>query len=249
MNKFKAIIAYDGTSYKGWQIQKKDITIAGTLIKHFKRTFNHDIVLLGASRTDAGVHALGQTARIITELPCDIQKIQSAWNKALPPDIVIRSLERISNFHPCVNVKEKTYYYTLFLKRPLPFIARYGWFYDFIKLIDLALFEKLLHSYIGTHDFASFCKWEPNKTTIRTITDISLKKIKQHNALLITVKGPGFARFQIRRMIGYALDIARISPRPLEHLRDLLNNPNHEQTFIKADGAGLCLRKIVYQKP
>lgn len=245
---FKAIIAYDGTDFHGWQIQDGPKTIAGSLEQAFTVVFNKSCTVVGASRTDAGVHALGQVARCTTDFYMPVERMRQLWNAVLPPAIVIRSLELVDYFHPCVDVYEKTYHYLLFLVRPLPCIARYGWHYSFIDQVDREKFVALLGHYQGTRDFASFCKQEPHQSTIRTVTSCSVKKLDRYKALLVTVKGPSFGRFQIRRMIGYALDIARRPTLAVDYIEELFRYPNHEQTLLKAEGAGLCLRKILYHQ-
>lgn len=250
MQAYKIVVAYDGTNFHGWQIQPNDITICSTLQNAWLKLFGQKITLLGASRTDAGVHALGQVARFYATFPeaLTLEKARLAWNDQLPQSIHIRSLEQVSpHFHPCVNVRQKTYYYTLFLQRPLPFVARFGWHYRFIDQVDLVKFQKALALYTGTHDFGSFCKIENETTsTIRTIDDISMTYLKRWGAIMVTIKGPSFVRFQIRRMIGYALDIARRPNLHLDYLKDMLISPNPQQTLTKADGSGLCLKKVLY---
>jgi tRNA pseudouridine38-40 synthase len=253
MNCYTIIVAYDGTDFHGWQIQPEAITITSALQAAWSSLFcTQDVLpILGASRTDAGVHALGQVARFHAELPAEmgLEKLRHAWNARLPRSIHIRSITPSTDrFHPCGNVLQKTYNYVLFLKRPLPFVARYGWQYRFINQVDFPTFEKTLTLYQGTHDFASFCKVEDNdKSTIRTIDSISCTNMKRWGAVMVTIKGPSFVRFQIRRMVGYALDASRKPLYAVDHIKDLLQNPNPEQTLVKADGQGLCLRKIVYK--
>ncbi len=249
MQKFKITIAYDGTDFYGWQIQPNHITISSCLQKTFLHVFGHPIKLMGASRTDAGVHALEQVAQFYSDLKIQENVLLEAWNKALPSSIVIRSLKKISSdFHPCCNVHQKTYYYHLFLKRPLPFAARYGWFYRFIDDVDFNKFAQALALYVGKHDFASFCKIEKEKekSTIRTIDSITIKKYTRYNLVRITIKGKSFLRFQIRRMTGYALDIARRPDLSINYLQGVLESKNPQQTLLKADGRGLCLRKVQY---
>ena len=125
MRRIKIIIAYDGTDFFGWQIQPKDVTIAGTLEDSFLRVFGEKISILGASRTDSGVHALGQVAVFRTNLLIDLDRMRYAWNASLPPAIFIRSVELASeDFHPFHGVDAKTYDFHFFLGRPLPHVAR-----------------------------------------------------------------------------------------------------------------------------
>ena len=100
--------------------------------------------------------------------------MQSAWNNHLPKSILIRDLQVVpENFHACFNVAQKTYYYHLFLKRPLPIVSRYGWLYKFIDQVDLAKFESVLNLYAGEHDFGSFCKVDEDVTRIQFARSIA----------------------------------------------------------------------------
>jgi tRNA pseudouridine38-40 synthase len=250
MRKIKIIVAYDGTDFFGWQKQVKDVTISSTLEKSFYELFGQKITLIGCSRTDRGVHALWQVAIFKCEnLGISLEVMRVAWNNHLPSSILIRELSEASeDFHPCFDVLQKTYYYHLFLNRPLPFFARFGWHYKFIDKVDFEQFYQALQLYVGEHDFASFCKVDDDaKNTVRRVDSIHVEKITKFNMLCIVIKGPGFLRFQIRRMVGYALDVARRDDLSIEYLNGLLKNPDHRQTLTKAEGCGLCLRKVIYK--
>ena len=249
MQNFKITISYDGTDFCGWQVQKNAPTVASCLQQSFKKVFDQSIDVLGTSRTDAGVHALGQVASFKLDIKIDEKTLLRAWNGALPQSVLIRKLEKVDvGFHPHRNVVQKIYYYHLFLKRPLPFFARYGWLYSFVHLVDWKKFEKALQLYVGEHDFRSFCKLEEDKSTIRTIDSIDVNCFSRYGVLQIVIKGESFLHFQIRRMIGYALDVARRPNLPLDYLKEQLDKPNPQQTLLKADGCGLCLRKVIYKK-
>ena len=249
MQTFKIIVAYDGTDFHGWQIQPNTQTISSYLQKTFHKVFDEDINLLGTSRTDTGVHAFGQVARFRSNLNLPQEKILKTWNNRLPKSILIRKLQKVApTFHPHKNVEQKIYYYHLFFKNPIPFIARYGWYYKFIDLVDMQKLQKALQLYVGQHDFTSFCKVEDNnKSTIRTINSITLNKISRFSCFQVVIKGKSFLRFQIRRMIGYALDVARQKDLSVDYIKEMLDNPNPKQKLLKADACGLCLRKIVYK--
>jgi len=249
MKNYSIIVAYDGTDFHGWQQQRGDITITSCMEEAWLKTFRHSINVFGASRTDAGVHALGQVARFRTDMTIEPERMLKAWNAALPPSIFIRSLALApDDFNPLKHVKQKTYYYTLFLQRPLPHVARFGWHYIFINQVDLNIFTRALQCYVGTHDFGSFCKKEyDDEPTIQTIDKIDLYSFKRWGALTVAIHGKSFAHFQIRRMIGYALDVARRPELSLDYLQEILKNPNPKQTLVKADPQGLCLRKVLYK--
>ncbi len=247
MRRFKITIAYDGTDFQGWQSQPHKITICDYLQKQFKSVFNHDVTIIGASRTDSNVHALGQVALIKTDLSIPSDRILNAWNNILSDSVYIRSIEKVSpSFYPMNNVQYKVYYYNLFLKRPMPFVARYGWLYEQINEVDLLVFQDVLQLYLGTHDFRSFCKLEEAKDTVRTIDRISIRRIPSLGIFQVILVGKSFLRFQIRRMIGYALDASRSPKTARDKIKNILQNPEPIQTLVKADGKGLILRKIVY---
>lgn len=248
MRKYKIVIAYDGTDFHGWQVQPTAISVASTLQKTFKRIFGEPISVVGASRTDAGVHALGQVAHFFAAVPIDAMQMRTAWNASLPSSIVIRSLEPVADdFHACFDVVQKTYYYHLFFQRPLPFVARFGWLYGFIHHVDIEKFKQGLQIFVGEHDFTALCKLEEGKSPIRKIDSISTRFIHRLGALRVEIKGKAFLRYQIRRIIGYTLDVARRPELPVHYLTEVLQSKNPQQNLLQADGKGLCLRKIIYK--
>ncbi|MCK4265248.1 tRNA pseudouridine(38-40) synthase TruA [Candidatus Babeliales bacterium] len=249
MKKFKIIISYDGTDFQGWQSQSHKRTISDCLQKTFEKIFSKKVSIIGASRTDSGVHALGQVATFKTDLDAFGDKIIRAWNNALPESILIKNIEEVGQeFHPLKNVIQKVYYYNLFLSEPLPFFARYGWLYELSGRVDWEKFGQALSLYQGTHDFRSFCKIDEEKNTVRTVNNIYVRKLKRFGILQVVIKGNSFLHFQIRRMIGYALDVARRSELSIQYIQELLDNPEPRQTLIKADGKGLVLGKIFYKR-
>ena len=244
---YKLIIAYDGTNYQGWQEQKSGSTIAGTLKKIFKYVFQKDISMVGASRTDAGVHANHQVARIKTDLKINATQLKNAWNRGIPEDILIKSLTKITTaFHPQKNVKQKTYVYKIFLKRPSPFIQRYGYYLDFE--IDIKKLKNALKVFVGKHDFRSFCTGYEMDSTIRTIDSIIVKNIKSENALEIIIKGESFLRYMIRRIVGAALEVASRKKLDEEVLIKALKEKNPQQRLPTAPAKGLTLFKIEYKR-
>lgn len=246
MNTYKLIIAYDGTDYAGWQVQPTGTAVTNILLKTFHTVFQRNpLSLLGASRTDAGVHALGQVARVQLDFAISADALQHAWNSKLPDSIVIRSCQQVENsFHPHVNVAQKTYWYNFFLDRPLPFVARYGHFN--FKELDKEKLQQALNAFVGTHDFRSFCTDE-NRDTLRTIDAISFRYINRLNMYQIEVKGERFLRYMIRRIVGAALEIASRDDLSVDLLRKTLQAKNPEHTLPTAPAKGLLLRKICYK--
>jgi len=243
---YKLIIAYDGSNYFGWQAQNHKPSIAETLNRTFKIVFKSEIKILGASRTDAGVHALGQVARIKTDLAIPVEKMKWAWNNTLPPDIAIRSLELIDDsFNPFCNVKQKIYCYHFFTDRPSPFIYRYGYFYPYA--IDINILQQALQFFVGTHDFSSFrSSHDMRENTIRTIDEISLDYIQRYKMYRITIKGQKFLRHMIRRIVGASLWAATKKDNSISHLKNIMDACNPAHTLPNAPAQGLLLYKIIY---
>ncbi len=245
-NVYKLIIAYDGSDYSGWQAQPNKPTVAGTLQDRFKDVFKNEITLIGASRTDTGVHALGQVASFSLDRSIPEDRLLWAWNNSLPQDIVIRSLTAApADFHPRALVEEKTYYYHFFEERPLPFVARFGYY---TGPIDKEKLLQGLQVFVGTHDFRSFCTGYQAESTIRTINSIELVYSKRFGAYSIIVKGPGFLRYMIRRIVGACLDVASAKGVSQETLLNALAAKSPQQHFCVAPPSGLMLYEIHYKQ-
>lgn len=242
---YKIIIAYDGTDYFGWQIQPEAVTVTSVLQDRFKYVFEKDIKIIGASRTDAGVHALGQVAKFTVDFDINQQDLLRAWNNALPRDILIRKIELVSSdFHPQANVFEKTYHYYFSLKKPLPFVSRYVYYAG--SNLDFNIFKQALNIFVGTHDFRSFTTGYEQSSTIRTINNIEINYLKKFNLYRVEFTGKSFLRYMIRRIIGASLDIATDKKRNIDELIVALRQKNPEQNFTNSPAQGLVLYKIKY---
>lgn len=248
MIKYKLTISYDGTDFSGWQVQPNCSSVSQTLQDSFARKFNQKISVLGASRTDSGVHALGQVAGFQADFAIDIDKMRYAWNNVLPNTVVIRSLERAhEKFHPFYNVENKTYYYHFFLSRPLPFLQRYGLHYWY--QINLEHLNKALQLFVGTHNFRSFSSGEPiSDNPVCTISSITVEYIRRFGAYRIVVTGNRFLCHMVRRMVGAALSVATIKNNAaLGYIENLLKIPNPNNSLPNAPAKGLLLYKIRYK--
>lgn len=244
---YKIVVAFDGTVYHGWQIQPSAITISQVLIDSFKSVFSCDIFLQGASRTDAGVHALGQVAIVQSPLNIPIDKLKCAWNNALPKDILIKELYSLDKLvHPHTGVIQKTYWYHFFVQQPLPFFQRYGWHVP--RPVDISKLKKALIVFKGTHDFRSFCTGDEMSSTIRTIDEIELEYVKEFEAYRVVVKGKGFLRYMVRRIVGACLEVAMKKELSVQDLHKALLDADPEQTLLNAPAKGLVLYQILYDQ-
>ncbi len=241
---YKIVIAYDGTGYVGWIQQPDQPSIVQTLQDAFARTFEKDIRLLGASKTDAGVHAMGQVAVFKTDLEVDPDKMKWAWNNALPASIMIRSLEQDDQFNPHENVEEKTYYYHIFLERPLPFYARYG--AHIAYPIDMDQFKKALALFKGTHDFHAFYTGDDRDDTVRSIKNLYVEWIERYNCYRVVVIGEKFLRHMVRRIVGAALAVASRKSVGEKDIMHALKERKNNCELPTAPAQGLMLYKIKY---
>lgn len=246
---YKIIIAYDGTDFFGWQALPGLPTVAQTMQDVFAKVFNQQIILRGVSRTDAGVHALGQVATFKTNRDLDPEKILFAWNNLLPQSIVIQSCEAVADdFNIHAHVEQKTYQYHFFTNRPVPFTARYGWYFRYP--VNLDKLKDCLQVFVGTHDFRSFCTGADEEFklgTVRTIDSAGLEYIEQLNAYRITIKGHSFLRHMIRRIVGACLQVASSDELAVHTLHTALAEKNPAQQLPNAPAQGLVLCKVKYK--
>ena len=180
MKRILLTIAYDGTNYSGWQKQKDEavITVEGELTKALRLLFrNPALECIGASRTDAGVHALGQRAVIDVETSIPAEKIPLAIRSFLPADIVVTKAEEVAEtFHPRFDCVKKTYEYR-FWNAPAknPKERLYSAYVQ--KPLDVERMNEGAKAFLGTHDFAAFCAAGAQvSTTVRTIFDCHVEK-------------------------------------------------------------------------
>jgi tRNA pseudouridine38-40 synthase len=199
-------VAYDGTNYCGWQFQENGVSVFETLEQAIKQTIGTDALerpLLGASRTDAGVHALGQRAHLALREPLKIPsgKLPQVLNSALPKDIAVTFAEQVSaGFHPIWDAKSKTYVYKIFNHNHRnPLLWPYSAFVP--ELLDISAMHEACRHFIGEHDFAAFCAAGSSaKTTVRQI--YSLCVTKQNHVIEITINGTGFLYNMVRIIAG-----------------------------------------------
>lgn len=248
MKQYKIIIAYDGSDFCGWQQQPDQQSVIQTLQDTFCTVFKKPIKLVGVSRTDAGVHALGQVATFKTDVQIEPNIMLHAWNNLLPSTIVIRTLQVVDgSFFLHNNIDYKLYHYYFSLERPLPFFHKYCW-YVWYKA-DIEKLKKGLQFFVGTHDFRSFSTGDDRgDDTVRTIESIKLDYFKKYKMYRITVKGKKFLRYMIRRIVGACIEVAYRDDLSVECLPQALQKKNPRQTLLNAPPHGLMLRKIVYKK-
>ena len=178
----KLEIEYDGSNYCGWQVQKSHRkSIQETIEKALRKILQEKIRLVASGRTDAGVHAKAQVANFLTNSDIALKKLQKALNGILPEDIAITKLEEVSvDFHSRFNAKSKVYRYTI-LNRAYPsaLLRNIAYFYSYP--LNVPLMHQEAKWLLGKHDFKAFCaSGSSAKNTVRTIKNITIKKLPYH---------------------------------------------------------------------
>ncbi|MCL2752772.1 MAG: tRNA pseudouridine(38-40) synthase TruA [Defluviitaleaceae bacterium] len=242
-------VAYDGTNYAGWQIQKNDITVHGVLHDAIKQILNgSDFSLLGASRTDAGVHALGQCVHLMPEnLNIPVERLPYALNSVLPKDIAVLDSKIVSDdFHPIRDAISKTYIYKIWNKAYRnPLLHNYS--AHISKGLDVELMQESCIHFVGKHDFAAFCATGSSvKTTVREIFSL---KISNSNGLIeIFVNGNGFLYNMVRIIAGTLVEVGlgKINPNTIPAIIASCDRNKAGRTMPPQ---GLTLIEVEYNKP
>ena len=244
MKRIKLTVAYDGTGYCGWQIQKNGITVEEVLNKTLSKFFNEDIVVIGASRTDSGVHALGNVAVFDANVTMPPDKIAYAINNLLPDDIRIQnSCEVAPDFHPRYCDTRKTYEYKIYNAQfPDPLMRLYSYFVYFH--LDEEKMQQGADYLVGEHDFKSFCTPKDDvENTVRTIYYI--KVIREDNLVRIRINGNGFLYNMVRIIVGSLLKVGMGMIEPSE-IKNILDAKDRTKAGHKAAACGLTLVEIEY---
>ena len=244
MKRIKLVTAYDGTNYHGSQIQNNGETIEGVLKKELSSLLNEEIQLIGASRTDVGVHARGNVYVFDTMSRIPPEKFTYALNARLPEDIRIQdSCEVSADFHPRHQNTIKTYEYrVLNCKLPLPEYRLYAHFT--YENLNVEKMNEACKYFLGEHDFASFCATGSQvESTVREIYDLHVKK--DGNLLTISVTGNGFLYNMVRIIAGTLLKVGggHILPEEIERIID---GKDRQLAGPTAPAKGLTLVEIRY---
>ncbi len=242
MKRIMLRVAYDGTSYCGWQIQPTGITIEEVLNRELTKLLREDIRVLGVSRTDSGVHSEGNLCVFDTETRIPPEKLCLALNQGLPEDIVVKeSVEVPLWFHPRKWNSIKTYEYLIYNEKiPDPLKRRYSYFY-FIPL-DVAKMREAAAFLVGEHDFKSFCSAHSDKDyTVRTVTELSVER--DGSLIRIRISATGFLYNMVRIIVGTLLRVGTGYWRP-EHVKEILKACDRRLAGPKAPAEGLTLKEI-----
>ncbi len=242
MRNYKLTIQYDGTEYAGWQIQENSNTVQATITEAIRLLLKEKINLIGAGRTDSGVHAVGQTANFRTESVIDIYRFRHSLNSILPFDISIKKMEEVpEGFHARYDAKKRAYFY-LISKTKNPFFRNYSYFYH--KEIDLDKLNRLSKIISGTKDFTSFCRKNSEvENKICTVYQISWREIRE--LIVFYIKADRFLHGMVRTIAGTLLRSQELSE-PENYLNGIFQLKNRESAFEAVPANGLFLYKVEY---
>ena len=245
MKKVKLVVAYDGTNYCGWQIQPNGVTIEQKLNEALTQLLGEDIKVTGASRTDAGVHSLGNVCVFETSSRMPAEKISFALNQRLPEDIVVQSsCEVDESFHPRFSKSKKTYEYRI-LNRKMRMPTRRLDTYFFHYELDVAVMQKAAGYLVGEHDFKSFCAANAqSETTIRTI--YSCEVSKKEDIITIRVTGNGFLYNMVRIIAGTLIKVGNGDYKP-EDMEEILDACDRSKAGPTAPAHGLTMIGLEYE--
>lgn len=242
----KLTIAYDGTDFCGWQIQPKGRTVEGVLNEAIFNVFGQRSPVMGASRTDAGVHALGNVAVFDLEGQIPAEKVAFALNRKLPDDIeIVKSEEVAADFHPRYRRTRKTYEYVIYNDRfRNPIRSRYTSY--FYVPLDETLMREGAKYLLGRHDFASFCSARSQaRSTIRTIESIDLTRSGKE--ITIRISGDGFLYNMVRMIAGVLMRVG-VGYYPPSEVAEILSKEQRGYARPTAPASGLTLMSVEYQE-
>ncbi len=240
----RLVVAYDGTNYHGWQIQNNGVTIESELNKALSALLGEPIEVIGASRTDSGVHALGNIAVFDTTARMPAEKISYALNQRLPEDIRIQKSEEVAgDWHPRHCDSRKTYEYRIYRGEfAMPVKRLYS--YHTYRPLNVEKMQEAAAYLVGEHDFKSFCQTGAQvESTVRTLYTCEVEE--QGSDLVIRVCGNGFLYNMVRIIAGTLLDVG-MEKRSPESMKEVLAACDRSAAGPTAPAHGLMLMKYEF---
>lgn len=241
----KCIVSYDGTQYKGWQVQPGLKTIQGEIEQVLSMIHNHPVSIVGSGRTDTHVHALAQVFSFQSELELEPEQYQNKLNRMLPKDIRILKAEKVSDeFHARFDCIWKRYDYLVSTDPYNPFTQNYMG--KCFNELDIDKMQEAAKCFLGTHDFTSFtsAKIHEDKNRVRTITRCEIIRHPSHIQMIF--EGDGFLRYQVRMMAQTILE-AGLNRLEASKVKEMIEAKDKHVCRYKADPCGLYLVEVHYK--
>lgn len=242
---YKIILSYDGTRYYGWEHQPTtDMTIQGKLETVLEKMIGMPVEVIGAGRTDAGVHAKAMVCNAHMDTAMSPEEITDYMNRYLPEDICVQEVRIASDrFHSRYNALGKTYCYTCYVGDRKPVFNR-KYVHAPEDTLDIEAMQKAASYLVGSHDFASFCSNpKMKKSTVRLVDKIEI--VQKGSFLNLTFHGTGFLQHMVRIMTGTLLEVG-CGKRSPESIPELIEAKNRSLAGYTAPAKGLCLIKVDY---
>jgi len=242
--KYKMTVAYEGSPYSGFQIQENANTVEAEIRKALKVIFGDEYILLYSSRTDAGVHAIGQVIALEVDTLIPTWQIPHAINANLPETIVVSEVEEVEeSFHPRYHAQYKTYRYLIYNDTFMNPLYNHNTYYIH-KPLDINKMQEASQYFIGDHDFIAFSTQGSSvRSTERTIYEVAIEK--QGHLIEITVTGSGFLYNMVRIMVGALVQVGLGFYEP-EYIGKIILSKDRSLIKRVAPAKGLTLMKIVY---
>jgi tRNA pseudouridine38-40 synthase len=243
MHRYRAIIEYDGTDFLGYQYQKTGRTVQGEIEKSLKKVAQTEKRILGAGRTDAGVHATGQVIAFDAQWKHTLADLQRALNATLAEDIAIRDLKIVDkDFHPRFDALSRSYCYTI-ISQPWPSALQRRYVHHVRESLDVAVMNEASHYLVGSHDFASFGKPPQGNNTIRQV--LQAEWTGKEGRITFTVTANAFLYRMVRRLVGTLIKVGLGQLGPYD-VKEILVARDLSYSAELAPACGLCLVKVTY---
>lgn len=245
MANYKILIQYDGTRYKGWQVQNStDMTIQGKIQNVLAELAGYPVEVIGSGRTDAGVHASGQVANFHMDVSCSKEEILDYLNKYLPMDIAVSEIEEADErFHARFSAVTKTYIYRIHTSN-IPNVFERKYAYTYTTPLDVRAMRKASEYLIGCHDFMAFCgNKKMKKSTVRTVFSVIIEE--KTDEIIISYTGDGFLQNMVRIMTGTLIEVGN-GTKKIEDIPKILEGRNREAAGFTVPPEGLMLKQVDY---
>ena len=244
MKNYKMLIEYDGSRYSGWQRQPGHETVQGKLEKVLSLMCGAEVEVIGAGRTDAGVHARGMVANAGMDTEFSEEEIRAYLNRYLPDDIAVKEVREASpRFHARYNAVGKTYCYTCYDGNVKSVFDR-KYVTRLEEKPDIAKMRRAAEILEGEHDFRNFCvNPRMKKSTVRCVDQIKI--VREGNYITFTFHGNGFLQNMVRIMVGTILE-AGYGRMPAEQIEAALHSQERQKAGPTAPAQGLCLMEVDY---
>ena len=242
MRNIKLLVEYDGRNYVGWQRQENGTSIQGTIESALHQILQESVNVIGAGRTDSGVHARGQVANFRSETALSVEQIRGGLNALLPEDIVIHHAENVAeDFHARYSAKSREYSYHITLE-PSALLRNYAWHVKY--RLDRSLMQQTASLLVGVHDFESFCKTQAEVDHHRCTVQRAYWE-EQGSRLYFHITADRFLHGMVRTLVGTMVDVGR-GYTSYEDFKDILAKKDRTEAGMAAPAHGLVLESVIY---